>query len=173
LPKIESAGSVVRAADYDNDGDIDLFVGGRVIPGKYPYAPKSYLLINEKGSFKDLSPTLASEIERIGMVTDAVWNDIDHDNDLDLIVTGEWMGIEIFENNAGVLTRSIKYPSLSNAKGWWNSLLVCDIDNDGDKDILAGNLGLNYKFHASYEKPLHIYTNDFDHNGIEDIVLAK
>ncbi len=173
LPILKSSGSIVRASDYDNDGDIDLFVGSRVIPGKYPYAPFSYLLINKKGTFSDGTKQYAQDVEKVGMVTDAQWNDIDNDNDLDLIITGEWMGIEVFVNNSGHLSRDYNFSDLALVKGWWNKILIEDIDGDGDKDIIAGNLGLNYKFHASKEKPFHVYTNDFDNNGIEDIVLAK
>ncbi|WP_341214847.1 VCBS repeat-containing protein [uncultured Wocania sp.] len=173
LPVLKSSGSVVSASDYDNDGDIDLFVGSRVIPGKYPYAPVNYLLINEKGTFVDGTKQYAQDVEKVGMVTDAQWNDIDNDNDLDLIITGEWMGIEIFANNNGHLSRDNNYSDLALTKGWWNKILIEDIDGDGDQDIVAGNLGLNYKFHASKEKPFHVYTNDFDNNGTEDIVLAK
>ncbi|WP_282133469.1 VCBS repeat-containing protein [Cellulophaga baltica] len=173
LPEMASSGSVVTSSDYDNDGDLDLFVGGRVVPGKYPYAPTSYLLINTGGNFTIKTPELAPDLEKIGMVTDAIWSDINNDNKIDLVVTGEWMGIEIFINKNNQLIRSLDYPTLANAKGWWNKLLVEDIDNDGNKDIIAGNLGLNYKFHASKEDPFEIYTNDFDFNGIEDIILAK
>ncbi len=173
LPVISTAGSVVIASDYDNDGDQDLFIGSRVVPGKYPYAPSSYLLINNNGHFTDQTKKLAPAIEKIGMLTDATWADIDNDSDLDLIITGEWMGIEVFVNTNGVLAKDDYYTDLSSAKGWWNKIVVADVDNDGDKDIIAGNLGLNYKFHASKEKPFHVYTNDFDANGTEDIVLAK
>jgi len=173
LPKFNSAGSVVTSSDFDNDGDLDLFIGGRLIPGRYPYAPKSYLLMNNKGVFSIETKVIAPELERIGMVTDAVWNDIDDDADLDLIVTGEWMGIEVFENKLGVLKKSNQYKELSNAKGWWNKIYIADIDKDGRKDIVAGNLGLNSKLQASKEKPLRIYTKDFDENGTEDIFLVK
>jgi len=173
IPKMNSAGAVVIASDYDQDGDQDLFIGSRVIPGKYPYAPTSYLLVNENGIFKNKTKQFASDVEKVGMVTDAQWSDIDNDNDLDLIITGEWMGIEVFINSKGRLRRENTYASLGQAKGWWNKILVTDIDGDGDADIIAGNLGLNYKFHASKEKPFHVYTNDFDKNGTEDIVLAK
>ncbi|WP_074408445.1 VCBS repeat-containing protein [Aquimarina megaterium] len=173
LPSINTAGSIVKASDFDQDGDIDLFIGSRVIPGKYPYAPTSYLLINKDGNFIDKTDDLAPDLKNIGMVTSAEWNDIDNDNDLDLIVTGEWMGIEVFSNDKGILSRKEMYNDLSSTKGWWNKILVVDIDKDGDKDIIAGNLGLNFKHKASKEKPFHVYTNDFDNNGTEDIMLAK
>ncbi len=173
VPEITSAGSVVIPSDIDNDGDLDLFVGGRVIPGKYPHAPKSYILINDNGMFIDSTLNVSPELENIGMVTDAKWFDIDKDNDLDLIITGEWMGIEVFLNTSGKLEKTDAFKTLNAKKGWWNKLLITDVDNDGDNDIIAGNLGLNYKFHASEEKPFHIYTSDFDYNGTEDIFLAK
>ncbi len=173
LPVMLATGGIVKASDYDADGDIDLFIGNRVISGKYPYAPISYLLSNENGSFVDKTDELAPELKNIGMVTSAAWNDIDNDNDLDLIITGEWMGIEVFINHKGVLSKETKYDYLSSTKGWWNKILIADIDKDGDNDIIAGNLGLNYKHKASKEKPFHIYTNDFDNNGTEDIILAK
>ncbi|MGI9543444.1 MAG: VCBS repeat-containing protein [Cyclobacteriaceae bacterium] len=173
IPEIMSAGSVVKPFDYDQDGDIDLFVGGRVIPGKYPYSPTSYLLTNNKGTFTIATQQLAPELESIGMVTDAIWTDINNDNQIDMIVTGEWMGIEVFINENNILAKSDAYHDLSTSTGWWNRLLITDIDNDGDQDIVAGNLGLNYKFHASKEQPFHVYTRDFDRNGVEDIMLAK
>ncbi|MFC5047021.1 VCBS repeat-containing protein [Aquimarina hainanensis] len=173
LPLIRIAGGVVKASDYDQDGDEDLFIGGRVVPGKYPYAPESYLLINEEGRFVDKTKELAADISEIGMITSAVWEDIDNDNDIDLIVTGEWMGIEVFINKEGTLSKDMKYDKLSSATGWWNKIVMADIDKDGDLDIIAGNLGLNYKHKASEKKPFHIYTHDFDNNGTEDIVLAK
>jgi hypothetical protein len=173
LPKIKSAGSVVIAGDYDKDGDMDLFVGGRVVPGQYPYPPASYLLTNDGGFFTNATENLAPELENLGMVTAAVWTDVNDDNKLDLVVTGEWMGIEVLMNQNNKLIRSDQYEELSSSKGWWNELLVADIDNDGDQDIVAGNLGLNYKFHASKEEPFDVYTTDFDFNGSVDVVLAK
>ena len=173
FPPESSAGAIARPADYDGDGDVDLFVGGRVVPGQYPYPPISFLYINEGNRFKLATAELAPDLERIGMVTDAIWTDIDQDQDLDLLVTGEWMGIEVFINENGKLSKSEQYKTLYSKVGWWNTLQLADVDQDGDQDIIAGNLGLNYKFHASEEKPFHVYTNDFDYNGTVDVFLAK
>ncbi len=173
LPKIATAGSVVVSSDFDQDGDNDLFVGGRVIPGAYPHPPRSYLLVNESGKFKDETMQIAPNLTRIGMITDAIWDDIDTDGDTDLIVTGEWMGIEVLENDANMLVKTEKYQNLSKKTGWWNKLIIADVNDDKQKDIIAGNLGLNYPYKASDEKPFHIFAGDFDLNGTEDILLAE
>lgn len=173
IPQVGIAGSVIVPSDYDNDGDIDLFLGGRLITGKYPYPASSLLLVNDGGKFTFQNDKLAPQLNSIGLVTDAVWTDINSDSKIDLVVTGEWMGIQVFLNENNHLVKSDTYVNLSDSVGWWNKLLIEDIDNDGDKDIIAGNLGLNYKFHASPETPFEIYTSDFDLNGTEDIILAK
>ena len=173
LPDMPTASAAVVPCDFDQDGDIDLFVGGRVVPGRYPYAPQSYLLRNEGGRFSASSAMIAPALQQVGMVTDAAWADLDADGDQDLVVTGEWMGMMVFENQDNKLIQTDKYKALSEMTGWWNRIIIADVDKDGNLDIITGNLGLNYKFRASVKKPFHIYTHDFDYNGVEDIMLAK
>ncbi len=174
LPKMTASGSRVKEADYDNDGDLDLFVGGRQVPGHYPKPAESYILKNQlketgKLGFEKVSETILKEL---GMVTDAVWTDYDNDNDLDLIVTGVWMPITFLENKNGVFVNSTQNIGLKNTSGWWFSISKDDIDNDGDDDYVLGNLGLNYKYKASSETPFSVHYDDFDGNGKNDIVLS-
>jgi len=166
-----SSGSVVKASDYDNDGDMDLFVGGRHTPHQYPLPASSMLLKNENGQLINVTQTLAKELHDLGMVTDAVWNDYDGDGDIDLTVVGEWMPITFFKNDDGVLSK-VTIEGLEDSSGWWFSLEKGDFDKDGDLDFIVGNLGLNYKYKTSKEKPFDIYYNDFDSNGSNDIVLG-
>lgn len=173
IPPIVDAGSVVKAADYDQDGDLDLFVGGRVVPGQYPQAPMSYLLQNDHGVFTDVTLEVSPVLSEIGMVTDAAWADLDGDKVPELIITGEWMGIEVFSVRGGKLSRDARYASLAKQTGWWNRIVVADINQDGTMDIIAGNLGLNNNFTASEKEPLHIYAADFDNNGTEDAFIVK
>jgi len=170
LPSLKFAGMKVANADFDGDGDQDLFVSGRIIPQKYPYPAKSVLLENRKGQFIDVSADHDEALSNAGIVNDALWMDIDQDKDLDLLLAGEWTDIKCFENKDGQL--SLKNLSLDK-KGWWFSLKSADVDNDGDLDLIAGNLGLNSKFSASDKKPFRVYANDFDGNGTCDVVLAK
>ena len=172
LPKIASSGQVVKATDIDQDGDLDLFVGGRTIPDKYPYAPQSYLLLNTNGTFTNATQNLAPDLAHLGMVTDAVFSDYDQDGDDDLMVVGEWMAIQLFENTNGKFTAA-QSPVLSNTQGIWFSIEANDVDGDGDTDYLVGNLGLNTKFKASDKKPFHIFCDDFDNSGTYDIVLTS
>ncbi|MEM6842695.1 MAG: VCBS repeat-containing protein [Bacteroidota bacterium] len=173
LPTITASGSDVDHGDFDGDGDLDLIVGGRVVPGKYPTASRSYLLQNQNGKFEDVTEELASELMNIGMVTDLEFSDIDGDEDLDIVALGEWMPITVFRNQAGQFERVTPENGLSKTHGWWFSLNSGDIDNDGDIDYIAGNIGQNNKYHPTSERPLHIYYNDFDQNGTGDIVLSK
>ncbi len=175
LPQNTFSGSVAISSDFDQDGDNDLFIGGRQIPGEYPSPASSYIyqnMLSETGSssFQDVTESTAPELTNIGMVTSAVWSDFDMDSDPDLIVVGEWMGITLFENINGKLIR--KDSKLEKEVGWWNHINAVDLDNDGDDDYVLGNLGLNYKFTASKSEPFIVYYDDFDDNSKNDIVLA-
>jgi hypothetical protein len=171
IPKNTSSTSKVTAGDFDNDGDLDLFVGGRIVPGEYPTTPKSSLLINTNGVFTDQTKELAPELEDIGMVTDAIWVDYDNDNDLDLVITGEWMPITIMNNDNNKLKNSTVGSGLGEKTGWWYGITSGDFDNDGDIDFMAGNLGLNSKYQTT-NGPLEVYAGDLDNNGNHDIILG-
>ncbi len=173
LPKTTSSGSCVIAHDFDSDGDLDLFRGGQVMPHGYPKAPRSYLLVNDNGKFVDKTNEIAPALSQTGMVNTAIWADINGDKKAELIVAGEWMSVEIYEYAGGKLNEVSKKYGLEKTEGWWNKLIADDIDGDGDLDIIAGNLGENYKFKASEKKPFEVYSKDFDNNGTNDIFLAK
>jgi enediyne biosynthesis protein E4 len=173
LPVTVSSGSCVAVFDFDGDGDIDVFRGGEVIAHKYPQPPLSYLLVNEKGKFADKTQELAPELERAGMVKSAVWADINGDKKAELIIAGEWMPIKVFAYTSGKMKEGSPEYGFQNTEGWWDKLIADDIDGDGDIDLVAGNLGENYKFQASREKPFEVYAKDFDGNGTNDIFLAK
>ena len=165
LPAEASSGKAVSSHDLDGDGDLDLLVGGRVSPGIFPALPKSLVLINENGRFKEAAQQLAPDFQYIGMVADLAWADLDGDKKPELIVAGEWMPLSIFKLDKGRLVPA-QGPTASS--GWWNSLCVADLDADGDLDIAAGNLGLNTRFRA----PLKLYAKDFDANGSLDPLLC-
>lgn len=161
--------SSVSASDFNGDGATDLFIAGRSVPGEYGKIPRSYLLQNDgKGHFADVTATSAKELMEPGMITQASWFDIDKDGDQDLLITTEWNGIYAFINNKGNFTKS----TLTEKKGWWNFVLPVDIDNDGDIDLIAGNLGLNSRLQATEKEPVKLYYNDFDANGRKEQVLT-
>ena len=172
-PKFEST-SCAKGADYDHDGDIDLFVGVRLEPFSYGIPMNGYVLNNDgKGNFENVTDRLAPGLLKLGMITDALWADIDGDKDLDLIVVGEWMPISVFVNEHGKFVNRTKENGLFNSNGWWNTIEKADIDHDGDMDFIAGNHGLNSRFRASVEKPVTMYVGDFDKNGsIEQIICT-
>ena len=172
LPENTTSSQVVIANDVDKDGDLDLFIGGRVIPDKYPYSPVSQLLINEDGVFVDKTQEMASSLLQAGMVTGATFSDFDNDGDDDLIIAAEWSPIKIYENNKGNFSET-NLESLKNTEGIWFSVKALDIDNDGDDDYLFGNLGINSKFSAKPGKPFHVFCDDFDDNGTYDVVFSK
>ncbi|MEM0997002.1 MAG: CRTAC1 family protein [Bacteroidota bacterium] len=172
LPNLKVSGSCVKAADFDGDGDLDLFVGGRQVPGRYAFPGRSALLRNDGGRFTDVTASLAPDLLAPGMVTDALWTDCDADGRPDLLVTGEWMPVMVFRNSGGKLEDVTTTAGLADNTGWWNALAEVDLDGDGDLDYIAGNLGLNYKYKASAEAPFQVYNHDFDGNGSLDIVLG-
>lgn len=173
LPVMITSGSVVKAADIDNDGDLDLFVGGRLTPEAYPLSPRSYILENNgKGYFTDVTDKYNKSLTKAGMVTDAVWADINGDKLPDLIITGEWMKIRVFKNTGGALTEITETCGLKDTEGWWNSIHAADFDNDGDIDFVAGNMGLNTRIKVSVSEPATIYAKDFDNNGTLDAIMC-
>ncbi|MFS4493093.1 VCBS repeat-containing protein [Maribacter sp. 2308TA10-17] len=176
LPVSYASGSTVNGADYDKDGDIDLFIGGRVRPGEYPMPQESVLLKNESTSgkiqfIKD-SQSINQVFKDLGMVTSALWTDFNNDSWPDLIVVGEFMSIRFFQNTSGQLAEVTENSGLHNTNGWWNSITSGDFDNDGDTDYLLGNLGLNSRYKASAQEPLCIYASDYDKNGQIDPVMC-
>lgn len=172
LPFMDCSGMRATAADYDNDGDQDLFIGGRQTPGQYPMSPRSFLLRNEKGIFTDA--TIESpELVNAGMITESIFDDYDKDGDLDLICVGEWMPVSFFENTNGHFVNATSKMGMSKTNGWWMSVSAGDFNGDGKNDYVVGNIGENNKFHPSEKYPLEIYLNDFDKNSMPDIVLGK
>jgi enediyne biosynthesis protein E4 len=176
LPNTTASGSCVTACDYDHDGDLDLFIGGRVVPGNYPLNPNSYLLKNEYDKisgaikFTDVTKEIAPAIENTGMVTSAIWTDYDNDGWTDLMLVGEFMPITFIKNEKG--KKFLRPVQLPNSTGWWNSITAGDFDEDGDIDYVAGNLGFNSRHKASSTQPLCIYAKDFDKNGRIDPVMC-
>ena len=169
-PGIFVNGSSITASDFDKDGDLDLFIGGRVVPWNYGRIPESYLLQNQgNGRFKDISSQVEG-LANAGMVKDAVWADIDGNGFEDLVLVGEWMPVSVFLNRNGNLEKAAP-SSLAKSNGWWNTIRVADVDGDGDLDLMAGNLGLNSKYRASKDEPVSLFINDFDGNGKTDPLI--
>ncbi|MBV6645876.1 MAG: VCBS repeat-containing protein [Cyclobacteriaceae bacterium] len=173
LPLPPASGACVSPGDMDGDGDIDLFIGTRSIPGKYGKPASSYLLENDgKGGFQDVSGKYMNQLSAFGMVTDAIWLDYDQDKDQDLVVVGDWMAITLFENKGNFFQRKFNIPGLEDTEGWWRSVTVADINQDGLLDIVAGNLGLNSKFKASPDQPIKLFLGDYDENGTQDHIYT-
>ncbi|TAE30808.1 MAG: RNA-binding protein [Cytophagales bacterium] len=178
LPANTTSKSCVKAADFDRDGDLDLFVGGRVEPDQYPKPVSSLLLRNDtpRGApgmptqprFTDVTAQLAPALQNIGLVCDALWTDPDNDGFPDLLLAGEFMPLTLLKNGKGKLPTA--YSPLPTATGWWNSLTPGDFDADGDIDYIAGNLGLNARLRAAPNEPVRMYAGDFDNNGFYDAI---
>ena len=176
LPDVRDSGSCVAAADYDHDGDLDLFVGSRVVPGRYPTPPTSRLLRNDSKrrevKFTDATESDAVGLAQTGMVTSALWSDADGDGDVDLLITHEWGPVKLFRNEGGRLVDATKDAGLAERLGWWNGISGCDVDHDGDIDYVVTNVGLNTKYHASTDQPVVVYYGDFEGYGDFQIVEA-
>ena len=171
---IFSSSSCARPADFDQDGDLDLFIGTRLKPFYYGMDESSFLLENNgKGTFRNVAPEKAKGLINVGMITDGKWLDLENDGDLDLVVCGEWMPIKVFININGVLEPSKDSLELSNTHGLWNTLEIADLNADGYTDLVAGNLGLNSTFKASMDRPMRMYINDFDLNGSVEQIITK
>jgi len=166
--------SCVATADFDRDGDLDLFVGSRIEPMHYGMPAASYLLANDgKGRFTDVTASWAPELLKLGMVCDADWADLDSDGKPDLVLAGEYLPISFFHNEGKTLKEKGAAAGFEKTNGWWNRLLITDLNGDGFEDLVAANHGLNSRFHASINEPVTLYVNDFDGNGSLDPVLAS
>ena len=177
LPNIKVSGARVKPGDFDGDGDMDLFVGGRIVPRSYPLPAKSFILKNEfketgELKFTDVTESVAPDLLKAGLVTDAVWVDYNQDEKMDLVVVGEWMPITYLKNSNGKLVNETETLGMDLTTGWWYSIHADDFDQDGDMDLVAGNLGLNYKYQANEKESFDVYANDYDKNGKMDIVLG-
>ena len=173
LPLEAVSGSRVAAADFDGDGKIDLFVGGRVVPGRYGYNPESMLLRNDgTGHFTNVTEKVAPELAHVGMVTDVLWKDVTGDGKVDLVLVGEWMPITVYRNLGGGKLQPMTIPGLDKSHGWWNRLIAGDFAGNGRVDFLVGNLGLNGRLHASEAEPTIMYVKDFDKNGFSEQILT-
>jgi hypothetical protein len=174
LPRLYSSTSEIVPMDFDEDGDLDLFVGGRLSPKRYPLSPASYFLENQEGTFIDVTKERLSVSNNIGMITSAEWIDLDSDGKNEFILAGEWMPITAFKQNDQGIFEPLDLATLGldKSNGWWYSLKVIDYDKDGDVDIIGGNLGLNYKYEASQKEPFKVFAEDFNYDQNVDIVLS-
>ncbi|MFH5884476.1 VCBS repeat-containing protein [Halalkalibaculum sp. DA3122] len=173
LPAIYENGATVAVEDFDGDGDNDLFVGSRSVPQNYGDSPNSYILENQgNGQFEDVTDEVAPDMNPLGMVTDATWADLDFNGTSDLILTGEWIPVTIFLNKAGTLERVSDQAGLSQTPGWWQSVETGDFDNDGDIDIVAGNMGTNSFLQASQAEPIVMYLKDYNEDGQIDPIVG-
>lgn len=173
LPVITDITSAAAVADYDGDGDLDIFIGGRLTPQRYPQSPRSYLLQNNNGRFSDVTKSACSSLEFPGMITGALFTDFNNDKQPDLVICGEWTPVRFFKNNGGgKLQETTDATGLEKMNGLWRSLQQADIDKDGDMDYIAGNMGLNNKYHIAAGRPMFLYAKDVDKNGFDELIPA-
>lgn len=171
-PNLRDSSGPVAAADFDQDGDLDLFIGGRLVRARYPTTPNSRLLRNESGVFSDVTDSLAPGLRSTGMVTGALWSDVDADGLPDLLLTHEWGPVAAWRNTGGKLVNFTEKAGLSDLLGWWTGIAAADVDEDGDLDYAVGNMGLNAKYHATKKKPYLAYYGDLDGSGVPRFVEA-
>lgn len=175
VPALPTSAGAVAVADFNRDGQLDIFVGGRVVPGEFPAVPTSALLENQNGKFLDVTDTLAPALRHVGMVTSAIWSDVDGDGWLDLIVTLNWGGVKFFhnENGKGLVDQSAAFGFSAAGTGWWNSIASADFNGDGRPDFVVGNVGLNTVFHASPDHPAVLFSGDLDGSGRKQLLDAQ
>lgn len=167
------AGSCLATHDFDADGDVDLFIGGRVVPGRFPEVSSSTLWRNVKGHFVDVTDSIAQGLRFAGMTSSAIWADVDGDKDQDLVVVGEWMSPRVWRNTRGKFTEATQELGLDSLQGWWSVVRATDVDADGDQDLMLGNVGVNCLFTPEPGKPLECYVADFDENGSLDPLVFR
>lgn len=172
IPDITSSTSCVISSDYDGDGDHDLFIGGRIKPKEYPFAARSFVLRNDKGKFTDVTAQLNAGLESPGLISSALWADVDNDKKTDLILAGEWMPIRIFRNDGSVFKEVTDSYGLNKTGGWWNCVQAADVNGDGFVDIIAGNTGKNSYFQPTDAEPVRIVAKDIDKNGSTDPIVT-
>ncbi|MBC8125109.1 MAG: VCBS repeat-containing protein [Candidatus Kapabacteria bacterium] len=173
VPIVSTNATTINACDYDGDGDFDVFIGGGAETDRYPYAAKSYLLSNSgKGFFTDVTDRVLPGMRSLGIIRSALWSDIDNDGRFDLLLNGEWMPLTILHNDGATFSNITDKAGLSGTTGWWYSLMGADVDNDGDVDYIAGNLGLNSRYQATAKEPIEIFAGDFDDNGSVDPLIT-
>ncbi len=172
FPDIKTNAGAVKAFDFDGDKDMDIIIGGRSVPGRFPTAPKSYLLRNDKGKFVDVTAELFPALDRYGMISDIEVADLNGDGKAEIVIVGEWIPVSVFSWDGKQYVDKTNDFGFDKTNGWWKAVEIKDIDGDGDMDIIAGNLGLNHRLTTSKAYPVTLVTNDFDNNGFLDPVMC-